>query len=568
MLALRSSLAALLPLALTSLACGGSPPEAAAPSAVAAPKAGPAADVRFVDVTEAAGVRFRHNTGAFGERWLPETIGPGVVLFDADGDRRLDVLFVNSSAFPGKPGAKTPPALYRNLGGLRFEDATAAAGLTFTPYCMGGAAADIDNDGDADLFLACVGRDYLLENQGGRFTDVSQKAGLATDYAFGIGALFFDADRDGWLDLYVTRYVTWTPAQDVFCSLDGKSKSYCTPSLYPGASPVYYRNRGDGTFEDRTRAAGLYVPEAKTMGAVALDLDQDGATDLAVAGDTYPNLLYHNRGDGTFDEIAAEAGIAYGETGRARGGMGIDAGDYERTGRQGLAITYFANEMVGLYRNLGQKVFMDVAPASEVGRNTLLMLSWASFFFDYDLDGWLDLFIANGHLDEQIENVQAQVKYAQPQQLFRNQGEGRFTDVSASAGGDLAKPLVARGGAYGDLDGDGDLDLVLATNGGPGKIYENRGSGHGAWLRVHLRGTKSNRDGLDATVTVTAGGARQTAFVRAGSSYISQCQIDPTFGLGTATKADEVTVRWPSGVTQTVKDVAAGQVLELVEPAG
>ncbi|HSL85136.1 MAG TPA: VCBS repeat-containing protein, partial [Thermoanaerobaculia bacterium] len=445
------------------------------PAATAEAPAAAPAPARFVDATEESGVAFVHNTGAFGERWMPETIGPGVVVFDADGDGRSDLLFVNGTRFPGKPGEETTPRLYLNQGGFRFEDGTAEAGLDVSAYCVGGVAGDLDNDGDADLYLTCVGQDLLFRNDGGRFVEVGAEAGLTRDYEFGAGAVLFDADGDGLLDIYATRYVTWTPDHDLYCSLDGKTKSYCTPRPYQGASPRFYRNLGGLRFEDRTKEAGFHHPEAKALGATLLDVEWDGRPDLLVAGDTYPNLLYVNRGDGTFEEIGIEAGIALSETGRARGGMGVDAADYDRSGRPGVVVTYFSLEMVGLYKNLGDRLFHDVAPQSQLGRSTFHTLGWGTFFFDYDLDGWLDLLVVNGHLDEQVENVQQEVTYAQPQQLFRNRGGGRLEEVTAELAPDLARPIVGRGAAFADLDDDGDLDLVVATNGGPALLFRNEG---------------------------------------------------------------------------------------------
>ncbi len=525
---------------------------------------------RFVDVTRTSGVAFTHETGAFGKKWLPETMGSGVLIFDADGDGRLDLLFLNGRGFDGvkeSPGQSATQKLFLNQGGMKFRDATSSSGLGLNAYCMGGAAGDIDADGDADVYLSCVGRDYLMENRDGKFRDASRDAGISAAYEFGASVAMFDPDHDGDLDIYATNYVTWTPETDLFCTLDGESKAYCTPESYPGASPRFYRNRGDGTFEDATEKAGLFAPKAKSLGVAVLDIDGDGWEDLAVANDTQPNLLYRNRGNGTFEEIGVASGMAFSETGVARGGMGIDAADYDRSGRSSIVIGNFANEMVALYRNEGNQLFVDVAPVSDLGRKSLLSLTFGAFYFDYDLDGWLDLFLANGHLDAEIERVQPRVRFEQPSQLFRNAGRGRFQEVTGESVEDLAEPRVARGAAYGDLDGDGDLDMVVTTNDGPARVFENRGPGHGNWLRVDLQGTRSNREGIGARVEVTAGGATQRWLVRTGGSYLSQSQIDPVFGLGDAAKVDKVVVHWPSGTTQTLTNVRVNQVLEVKEQA-
>ena len=581
----RALLAAALGLVPLAGCAAGEPAADAAPAPAAEASAGAAEAVRttpaaayFVDVTAESGVDFVHNTGAFGEKWLPETIGAGVVAFDANGDGLDDLLFVNGTRFAGRPGKATPQGLYLNRsrpGRFDFEEASAAWGLAALggpdgAYCLGGAAGDLDGDGDQDLVLACLGSDRVLENRGGRFADVTAAAGLTDAYELGAGAVLFDADADGRLDLLVSRYVEWTADDDLFCSLDGSTKTYCTPETYRGDSPRFYRNEGLGPggtvrFADRTAEAGIEVPTMKGMGVALLDLDGDGPVDVAVAGDTQPNLLFRNRGDGTFEELGAASGMAVSSLGQVRGGMGIDAADYDRSGRPSVIVSYFAQEMVGLYHNRGEAFFVDVARRSELGPATLLTLGWGTFFFDYDLDGWLDLFLANGHLDREVERVQAQVKFAQPQQLFRNLGGGDFHDVTATAGGDLARPRVARGAAYADLDGDGDPDLALSTNGGPAAVFENRGPRHGGWLRVHLVGETSNRDGIGAQVTVTAGGATQTRMVRTGGSYLSQSQIDPTFGLGDAHAVDRLEVRWPSGVTQVLTGLPVDRRIEVRE---
>ncbi|MGH9381729.1 MAG: CRTAC1 family protein [Thermoanaerobaculia bacterium] len=518
----------------------------------------------FVDVTVASGIDFVHNTGAFGRKWLPETMGSGVLVFDANGDGLLDLLFLNGTAFEGQPGKRTPQGFYRNLGGLKFEEATEAVGLALSAYCLGGAAGDLDNDGDADLYLSCLGTDHLFWNEGGSFREAGPEAGLTDEYEFGVSTALLDADHDGLLDIYATRYVTWTPETDLFCTLDGEAKSYCTPESYPGASPRFYCNEGGGRFSDRTEEAGLSAPDAKSLGVAVLDLDGDGWSDLAVANDTQPNLLYRNRGDGSFEELGVPSGMAFSETGVARGGMGIDAADYDRSGLPSLVIGNFANEMVALYHNEGNLLFVDTAPVSELGRETLLSLTFATFFFDYDLDSWLDLLIANGHLDADVERVQPNVKYDQPTQLFRNTGGG-YREVTTSAGGDLARPRVARGAVWADLDRDGDPDLVLTTNGGRPAVFDNRqGEGH-HWLGLELQGTRSNRDGLGARVTVTAGDSSQSWLVRAGGSYLSQSQVSPLFGLGPHTEAD-VRVEWPSGTVQTADALPADRVHNLTEP--
>ena len=554
-------------IALTAvfLACG-EPSEVTVPNEPSPP--GPASGAepgaRFVEITADAGIDFVHNTGAFGQKWLPETMGAGVVLFDADGDQRLDVLFLNGTRFEGRDGSASTQRLYRNVGELQFVDASAETGLDLEAYCLAAAAADLDNDGDQDLYLSCLGTDHLLINQDGRFEDVSAAAGLSRVYEFGASVALFDADNDGWLDIFATRYVTWTPEDDLFCTLDGQAKSYCTPESYPGASPRFYRNRGDGTFEDLTDIAGTLVPAAKSLGVAVLDIDDDGWLDLAVANDTQPNLLFRNLGNGTFEEIGVLSGMGFSETGVARGGMGIDAADYDRSGRQSLVIGNFAGEMVALYRNEGNQLFVDVAPTSELGRGTLLSLTFGSFFFDFDLDGWLDVLVANGHLDADIEVVQPNVRYRQPALLFANQRDGSFKRLADQEAGDLAQPRVSRGAAYGDLDGDGDLDLVLTTNGGAAAMLENRAA-NGNWLQVDLEGIASNRDGLGAVIAVETVDGTQTWLARTGSSYLSQSQVAPVFGLGTADSVAKVTVTWPSGSVSERTVVAANQRLRIVE---
>lgn len=522
--------------------------------------------VRFTEVTAAAGIRFTHNNGAFGKKYLPETMGSGLAFFDFDGDGDQDLLLVNGKDWPGRPARRSTAALYRNRGDGTFEDVTAGSGFDREVYGMGVAIADYDADGDPDVYLTCLGPNLLLRNEGrGKFTEIGKLAGVA-DAGFGSSAVWLDYDRDGDLDLYVLNYVQWTPETDLFCTLDGKNKSYCTPESYKGASPILYRNDGQGKFTDVTREAGLHNPSGKGLGVTALDFDDDGWLDLAVANDTQPNNLYRNNANRTFTDVGVLSGIAFAETGAARGAMGIDAGDYDGSGRQSLVIGNFSNEMVSLYHNEGKGFFIDAAPVSEVGRASLLTLAFGAFFFDFDLDGQLDILIANGHVENEINAVQQRVTYAQPPHLFQNLGGGKFTEVTQSAGAELARPKVARGAAYADIDGDGDLDLALSTNGGPAHLYRNEGASNRAWIALRLEGRASNREGIGAKIRLTAGGRTQSRMVQSATGYCSQNQLPVVFGLGSASKVDRIEVLWPSGRKQTVGELALRKTHTLTEP--
>jgi hypothetical protein len=523
-----------------------------------------------VDVTDKAGLRFRHETGAFGKKYLPETMGAGCAWLDYDGDERPDLFLVNGRSWPGHPrpgGAPSFPALYRNRGGGTFEDVTARAGLAVESYGMGVAVGDFDNDGHPDLFLNALGPDHLYRNRGdGTFEDVTGTAGVS-DPAFGSSATWIDYDKDGRLDLFVANYVAWTPETDLFCTIDGSRKSYCTPESYHGATNRLYRNRGDGTFEDVTKKAVIGNDAGKALGVVVFDHDGDGWPDIAVANDTQPNELLRNRGDGTFEEIGREVGIAFAESGAARGGMGIDAADYDGAGRESLVIGNFSNEMVALYHNEGGGLYVDDAAASGVGLPSLLTLAFGAFFFDYDLDGRTDLFVANGHVEPEINAVQKNVTYAEPPHLFRNVGGGRFEAMGSRAGEALARPIVARGAAYADYDGDGDLDVLVTTNGGAPVLWRNDGGNANAWLRVTLVGTSSARDAYGALLELEEGGRTLRRTVRAGSSYASQSEAAVTFGMGPRAPAGGSVLRitWPSGLVQTVRDLPANRAYRILE---
>jgi hypothetical protein len=539
-----------------------------------APSAAPtnSPGVTFLDVTHQAGIRFVHNNGAFGKKFLPETLGPGVAFTDYDNDGWPDIFFVNGMDWPGRTSKRSTPKLYHNNHDGTFTDVTHKAGLDAVEmFGMGVAVGDFDNDGYDDLFVTAYGQSHLFHNNGnGTFTDVTQKAGLGGVQEFSTGAAWVDYDKDGRLDLVVANYVQWSPETDLYCTLDGKSKSYCTPESYKGTSVRLWHNRGDGTFEDVTKKAGLGDPTSKTLGIAVLDYDGDGWPDLLLSNDTQPNKLYRNNGNGTFTEKAVLAGVAFSEDGVARAGMGVDTADYDRSGHPSLLITNFANQMLSLYHNEGTGLFVDEAPQSEIGRASLLTLGFGCFFFDYDLDGWPDVFVANGHIDPDIQRVQANVKYAMPPHLFRNMGKGKFEEVTKSVGAAFASPRVARGAAYADIYNDGRLDVLMATNGGPAVLFRNEATGGAAnlSLRVKLIGTKSNRDGIGSTVRVMVSGETQTQMMRSGSSYLSASELVLTFGLAQHAKAENVEISWPSGQADRLANVAAGQTIVVTEGKG
>jgi enediyne biosynthesis protein E4 len=544
-------------LGLTIVAC----------AAVQSPLAGAAARM-FVDVTTAAGIQFRHQNGAFGKKYLPETMGSGGAFLDADGDGWLDVLLINSKTWPGRPPARATHALYRNKGDGTFADVTAASGLGVEMYGMGAAAADYDNDGRVDVYITGLDGNRLFRGTGGgKFADVTARAGVAAS-GFSTSAAWFDYDRDGRLDLFVARYVDWSIDRDLFCTLDGKTKSYCTPESYKGQSPILYRNRGDGTFEDVTAKAGLNDPASKALGVALLDYDSDGAVDLFVANDTQPNRLYRNRGNGTFVDVGVTAGVAFNEAGVARAGMGVDAADIDGSGRPSIVIGNFSNEMIALYRNEGNGLFIDEAPASTLGRASLLTLAFGCFFFDYDLDGLPDIFAANGHVADDISRVQPRVTYAQPPHLFRQSGPMRFEAVGSRSGPDFAKPMVARGAAYGDYDRDGDLDVLVTTNNGPVRLLRNDGGDNRA-VRLLLRGVASNRDAIGARVTTyVTSTTRRVQMVKTGSSYLSQSELALTVGLGAARSSNKIDIAWPSGRVERLPAIDAGQTVVIEEGRG
>ncbi len=525
--------------------------------------AGPPA-IFFTDVTAPAGIRFRHDSGRAGKKWLPETMGSGAAFVDLDGDGWPDILLINSRAW--QPHShKSLCALYRNNHNGTFTDITRGSGLDVEMYGMGVAVADYDNDGRPDVYITALDGDHLFQNEGqGKFRDVSKASGIS-NMSFGSSAAWLDYDRDGKADLFVANYVQWTAQGDLRCSLDGVTKSYCTPESYKGNSVRLFHNLGGGKFADVAVKAGLGDPSSKSLGVAVFDYNGDGWPDLFVSNDTERNKLYRNNRDGTFTEEGIPAGVAYGEDGVARGAMGVDASDYDRSGREHLLVGNFSNQMLGLYHNEGGNLFVDEAPRSTVGRSSLLSLAFGVFFFDYDLDGYPDIFAANGHIDEEIGRVQPKIQYKQPPLLFRNLGNGKFEDTSKQVGAAFERPIVARGAAYADFDHDGDLDILITTNDGPAYLFRNDGGNRNHWLTLRLEGVKSNRSALGAVVIVESASGKQSQTVHSGSSYCSQSDLALTFGLGKDEIVKSLEIRWPSGQVDHRVNVKANQFLNLRE---
>ena len=525
-------------------------------------------EARFTDVTAESGIKFIHQNGAYGEKLLPETMGGGVALFDMDGDGDQDLLFINGTAWPWKESSVPKPtlALYRNDGRGHFEDVTAGSGLQVSLYGMGVAVGDYDNDGQEDLFLTAVGGNRLFHNEGGgRFKEVTQAAGVggAADQ-WSTAAAWIDYDNDGDLDLFVCNYVRWSRQIDfeVDYKLVGIGRAYGPPMNFEGTFPCLYRNDGKGRFTDVSKESGIQIrnpatglPMGKSLSVAPVDVDNDGWIDLVVANDTVQNFLFRNQRDGTFKEIGASSYIAFDAYGLARGAMGIDSARFRNDDALGIAIGNFANEMNALYVSQRDSlIFADEAITEGVGPASRLLLKFGLFFFDYDLDGRLDVLTANGHLEEEINKVQQSQRYRQPAQLFWNRGASRgmsFVPVpQEKCGGDLFKPIVGRGSAFADIDGDGDLDVILTQIAGPPLLLRNDQQLHHHWLRLKLVGTKSNRDAIGAWVRVRVGGQTLSRQVMPTRSYLSQSELPVTIGLGKATQIDALEIVWPGGLLQ------------------
>src|SRR5262252_90799 len=537
----------------------GSAPNAGATTATPTPGASPSpsttlpplpakfAEVTFTDVTSQAGIHFKHNNG-----WQ-------------------DILLINSTSFADAPKkVNSVMALYHNNQNGTFTDVTKEAGLAKPIYGQGVTVGDYDNDGFVDIFVTALGQSRLFRNNGnGKFTDVTAKAGLTSPGYFSSSAAFFDYDKDGRLDLFLCNYVEWSPETDVFCALDNVNKSYCTPEKYKGQSSRLYHNVG-GKFVDVTEKAGLLDPTGKSLGVAIVDYDRDGWPDIFVANDTQPNKLYKNNdGKGTFTEVALTAGVALSEEGKARGGMGTDFADIDGSGNSSIIVGNFSNDMLALFRNQGKGLFIDQAPSSNLGQATMLSLTFGLFFFDYDLDGKPDFFMANGHVADDINKVQPKITYAMKPQLFRNEGKARFAETTGRAGRPFQRAVVARGAAYGDYDNDGDLDILLTTNGGPAYLLRNDNGNQARFVRFKVVGDKSNRDGIGAKIIITlADGSKQWQTTHSGSSYCSQSELPLTFGLSRNDKIARVEIDWPSGKVDKLTDLTANLLYVVKEGAG
>jgi len=555
------------------------------PPVIAATDLADVPSARFTDITAASGIRFTHVNGARGEKLLPETMGGGVAFFDADADGAPDLLFVNSTPWPwNAPPVQPLPtmAFYHNDGRGHFTDQTAGSGLDVSFYGMGVAVGDYDNDGLPDVFITGVGACRLFHNLGGnKFSDVTAAAGVGgTAGDWSTSAAWIDFDNDGDLDLFVCRYVRWSREIDVAVDyrLTGIGRAYGPPRDFEGTFPALYRNEGGGRFTDVSAASGVQVknpstgrPMAKSLSVAPVDMDNDGWMDLVVANDTVQNFLFHNRRDGTFEEIGSRSGLAFDAYGLARGAMGIDSARFRNDEALGIAIGNFANEMNALYVSQRDAlIFADEAITEGVGPASRLLLKFGLFFFDYDLDGRQDVLTANGHLEEEIHKVQQSQSYRQPAQLFWNRGAGRgisFIPVPPEkCGADIFQPIVGRGSAFADIDGDGDLDVVLTQIAGPPLLLRNdQALGH-HWLRLKLVGMKSNRDAIGAWIKVRVGSQTLSRQVMPSRSYLSQSELPVTFGLGGASRVDEVTIAWPGGTVQKVSGLRVDAVNVVKQP--
>ncbi len=525
--------------------------------------------IRFSNVASEAGIDFKHESGATPQKYMPETMGAGAIIFDFDNNDWPDVFFVNGGSFTDKQiAARARHHLYRNNGNGRFSDVTTTANIGTSGYGMGACSADYDNSGLPDLYVTSFGGNRMYRNVGGgRFEDVTAKAGTGSKL-WSASCAFGDIDNDGDADLYVTNYVDFGPDNNKFCNFSGEIRVYCHPNVYNGLPDVLYRNNGDGTFTDISREAGIFRPDGKGLGVVFGDYDNDGWIDIYVANDSVPNFLFHNKGRGVFEEIGLRAGVAVGSDGQPLAGMGTDMGDFNGDGLLDIFVTNLDRQTHSLYRNLGKGFFADVTFESGVAEATLPFVGFGAAFADYDNDTDLDLAIANGDVIDNVSLFRDSTSYEQRNLLVENDGKGKFRDVSLSMGEGFAIKKSSRSLAAGDLDNDGDLDFLIGNVGETADLLRNNGGNRNNSLLVRLAGTKSNREGIGSRLSLAAGGKVIIRDVKAGSSYLAQNDLRAHFGLARLPRADRLQIRWPSGTVDVMEALDANQILTITEGKG
>jgi enediyne biosynthesis protein E4 len=528
--------------------------------------------VTFVDVARSAGIDFQHDNAASAEKYLIETMGSGCGWIDYDQNGLMDLYLVNGAATKlYTPKHSLRSALYRNNGDGTFTDVTTKAGVGAEGlFGMGVAVGDYDNDGFPDLLVLGYGRCILYHNNGdGTFTDVTAKARVANSAKWASSAAWFDYDNDGRLDLVIANYVDWSPDKNFWCGEHGPGlRSYCHPDNYHGQAPTLYHNNGDGTFTDASKQSGVGLKAGNGLGVVTFDYDNDGWQDIFLANDSMPNFLFHNNRDGTFREVAYAAGVAVSMDGTQEAGMGTDAADFMGSGRMGLIVTHLDLQLARLYENLADGTFDDATLRSKIAYATFHSSGFGARFMDYDNDGARDLFMANGHILDNIERFHSYVHYAEPKMMFRNIGDGVFESVSVQLGPDFKLPRVSRGAAVGDFDNDGDLDILVNNNGQTPQLLRNDGGNANHWLEIFLIGTKSNRDGVGARVKVSAGEIVLYDQRKGGMSYQSAQDPRLHFGLGQNDRVDAVEIIWPSGVVTKLRSLKSDQIISVKEGAG